>query len=488
MSPYNKTAKSFIRSLSEAEVPYCFKIALIIPLLKKETLDADIFKNYRPIANLAFLSKVLERIVASRLNAHTDGHPNSESKQSSYKKHHSTETALIKIQNDILNAIDQQKCVVLLLLDLSAAFDTVDHSILLNRLKYRFGISGKAHQWIASYFETRRQAVLIDGNRSEEHIQTCNVPQGSVLGPKFFLDYESPLGDIIRAHGLSAHFYADDTQLYLAFRPCDQAAAIAKLEECVVDVRHWMAANYLKLNEEKTELMFLGSTQNLAKLTLDTVQVGDVKIDSSHKVRNIGATFDPNAKMEYQVNATCKSAWYRIYQIGKIRPYLTQDETKSIVHAYVTSKLDQNNSLLIGCPDHLISKLQKVQNAAAKIIFRAKKYDHVTILLKDLHWLPTPQRIVFKVLLLCFKALHDEGPSYIRDLLKWHTPSRSLRSSHELLLEIPKTRLKSFGDRAFSAAAPRLWNSIPLALRSSPSTTTFKAHLKTYLFKDAYDC
>ena len=249
-----------------------------------------------------------------------------------------------------------------------------------------------------------------------------------------------------------------------------------------------MADNFLKLNDEKTELLFLGSSRNLSKLTIESVQVGETQVKSSNHVRNIGATFDPNLKMEQQVSVTCKSAWYSLFQIGKIRPYITQDETKSIVHAYITSKIDQNNSLLIGCPDHLTAKLQKVQNAAAKIIFKAKKYDHVTVLLKDLHWLPASKRIIFKVLLLCYKALHDEGPQYLKDLLKWHTPSRVLRSSNEHLLVIPKTKLKSFGDRAFSVAAPRLWNSLPLTLRRSASTDAFKRNLKTFLFKEVYDC
>ena len=476
------------RSLLEAEVPACFKIAIIIPLLKKETLDPDIFKHYRPISNLAFLSKVLERIVSTRLCSHTDNHPNSERLQSSYKKFHSTETALVKIQSDALTSIDQQKCVVLLLLDLSAAFDTVDHAVLLDRLKTRFGIQDQALQWIISYFNDRRQTVVIDGHKSKEHTLTCNVPQGSVLGPKFFVDYESPLGNIIRSHGLTAHFYADDTQIYLSFTPGNEDVSIAKLEACVGEIRQWMASNFLKLNDEKTELIFLGTAQNLTKLTTTSVKVGDCTIEPSQDVRNIGAIFDKNLKMDKHVLSTCKTAWFRLYQIGKIRPYLSTEEAKSIVHAYVTSKIDQNNSLLVGCPDNLINKLQKVQNAAAKLIYKAKKFDHVTHLLKELHWLPAPDRITFKVLLLTYKALHGEGPLYLRNLLHWHLPSRTLRSADELLLKVPKTRLKTFGDRAFQAAAPRLWNSIPISIRQSSSTNIFKRSLKTHLFKTAYDC
>ena len=476
------------RSLSEAEVPDSFKLAIIIPLLKKETLDSDVFKNYRPISNLAFLSKILERIVSVRLNSHTDSHPRSEIFQSSYKKYHSTETALLRIQNDILTSIDSKNCVALLLLDLSAAFDTVDHAVLLDRLEHRFGIKGKALQWIISYFANRKQSVIIDGEKSEERILTCNVPQGSVLGPKFFVDYESPLGDIIRSHGLSAHFYADDTQIYLTFNPDNASTSISQLEKCVTEVRNWMAANFLKLNDDKTELIFLGTHHGLSKLSLNSLQIGDCTINSSDVVRNIGAMFDNHMDMKSQVNTTCKATWLRLYQIGKIRPYLSVEETKSVVHAYITSKLDQNNSLLFGCKDTLIKKLQKVQNAAVRLIFQLKKFDHISEHMKELHWLPVFYRIRFKILLLTYKAINDLGPTYLKELLIWKIPKRSLRSSNDILLTIPITKLKTYGDRSFKAAAPKLWNSLPKEIRESDSVTSFKRALKTHLFKEAYKC
>ena len=150
------------------------------------------------------------------------------------------------------------------------------------------------------------------------------------------------------------------------------------------------------------------------------------------KVRNTGAMFDSEMKMGTQVNTMCKSAWFHLYMIGKIRSYLSDDQTKSVVHAYVTSKLDGNNALLIGPRrDYLIDKLQLVQNAAAKIITKSKKFDHVTPLLRQLHWLPISKRITFKVLLLVYKSFNDMGPVYLRDLLIYYKPKREgLRHDH----------------------------------------------------------
>jgi hypothetical protein len=475
------------RSLEDSEVPSSFKKAIVTPLLKKSHLDPENLKNYRPISNLPFLSKVLEKCVLHRLHAHTDDHPLQEPMQSAYRQFHSTETALLKVQNDILHAIDNKQCVFLVLLDLSAAFDTVDHGVLLKRLEERFGVTDQALQWIRSYLFERKQSIVIDGTSSKEQIKTCDVPQGSVLGPDLFKDYESPIGELVRSLGLQLHLYADDSQIYLAFSPGEnEPSSLETLEQCISLIRSWMAENYLKLNDDKTEFIILGTQQNLSKTTTSQIKIGDCCIEPSNQVKNIGATFDSSMKMDKQVTNTCKAAWYQLHQVGKIRKYLTIDQTKNVIHAFVTSKLDQNNSLLAGIPDNLSSKLQRVQNAAAKIVYRMNKYDHVTCLLEELHWLPIQQRIIFKLLLLTYKSLNGEGPQYLRDLLTWHKPQRSLRSSNLLQLKVPKTRLVTYGDRAYEATAPRLWNSLPLEIRNSKSTVTFKKNLKTHLFMSAF--
>ena len=168
------------------------------------------------------------------------------------------------------------------------------------------------------------------------------------------------------------------------------------------------------------------------------------------------------------------------------RRYLSQDTTEILIHAYITSKLDNCNSLLYGIPAYMINKLQTIQNAAARIVTFTKKTEHITPVLCKLHWLPVQYRIIFKVLLLVYKGLNCLAPNYISELLHYRTSSRSLRSSSQRLLSIPRTSLKTYGDRAFSVAGPRLWNKLPLLLRSSNTLTVFKKNLKTYLFKFAF--
>ena len=192
-------------SLESGVVPGCLKKALVRPLLKIASLDADCLKNYRPVSHLSFISKQTERVVAARLNEHMSQFELFEPLQSAYKARHSCETSLIHVQNNILRAMDQGKVGILLLLDMSAAFETVDHRTLLGRLHTEIGIGGTALDWFESYLVDRHQVVSIRDEHSDPCLLHNGVPQGSVLGPQLFTAYTSPLGRIIRAHGLDYH-------------------------------------------------------------------------------------------------------------------------------------------------------------------------------------------------------------------------------------------------------------------------------------------
>lgn len=473
-------------SFENAKVPACYKIAAVIPLLKKLLLDPEVFKNLRPVSTLPFVSKTLERVASKRLVDHKNKNSLYVKMQSAYREGHSTETALVRIENDILRAIDTGKCVFLVLLDMSAAFDTVDHNVLLKRLSDRFGIRSSTLNWVSSYLENRRQFVMVQGCKSKEQLLECNVPQGSVLGPGLFGDYCSPVADIFTKHGVEFHLYADDTQVYLSFNLDQEAEALQQLELCISEVRLWMANNYLKLNDDKTEFMILGSAHNLKKIKTTAVTVGDTKVAASSCVKNIGAKIDQHLKLDNQVATTCKGAWFNLYRISRIKKYLSDKQLKTVVQAFVISKLDQNNALLIGSPKSLTSKLQSVQNAACKLICGIKKYDHVTPSLIELHWLPIEQRVKFKVLLLCFKSMNNHGPAYLKELITPYVPSRCLRSSSSNILVVPKSKTVAYGDRAFSVAAPGLWNKLPTHFRTCDTVNSFKRQLKTFLFKEAF--
>ena len=475
-------------SLENGFVPPALKKAVLKPLLKKPSLDHNVLGNYRPISNLKSISKITGKIVADRLNNYLTANNLHEPFQSAYKHRHSCETALLRVQNDILQSLDKRKCVVLLLLDLSAAFDTVDHAILLNRLQSRFGISGVALHWFNSYLSNRSQFVSLEDVSSDSLDLHCGVPQGSVLGPILYLLYTSPVADILRYHNMSYHLYADDTQLYIPFSHNDDAdisLTTTKIESCLKDIADWMTMNKLKLNTDKTELLFLHSN-TISLKSIPSIHFANDVLKPSGKARNIGVIFDTTLSMVPHINNVCKTAYYHLRNIAKIRKYLSYRTTETLIHAFVTSKIDNCNSLLFGLPKCLISKIQSVQNAAARIITLSRKSDHITPILIDLHWLPVSERVKFKILLTTFKAIHQMAPSYISDMISLYKPPRLLRSSSGISLKHQNYNMKTYGHRSFSVCAPELWNSLPLSLRNSTNLAFFKSSLKTFLFKQVF--
>jgi hypothetical protein len=213
-----------------------------------------------PISNLAFLGKVIERAAIKQFVTYLTENNLFANSQSAYRQYHSTETALLRVCNDILRSLDEQRGeVILVLLDLTAAFDTIDHALLLQRLSQRYGIGGKVLQWFGSYLHQREQSVLIESDTSESLALEWGIPQGSIGGPILFVSYTAPVEDIILAHGLSCVIYADDTQLYITMKSHDRSMAIEKIESCIRDVKTWMNQNYLVLNETKTEVLHFTS-------------------------------------------------------------------------------------------------------------------------------------------------------------------------------------------------------------------------------------
>ena len=248
-----------------------------------------------------------------------------------------------------------------------------------------------------------------------------------------------------------------------------------------------MRKNKLQLNDSKTEVMIICSVHNHSKVNIPRIQVGDSKIQPVSVVRSIGAQLDETLCMRSHVNSLCSRAHFYLWNISKIRHLLDRRTTATLVHAYVTSRWNNGNALLCGLPQTLLSKVQRVQNAAARLVCLTGQGEHITPVLKELHWLPVRQRISFKVLVLTYQALHGTAPHYMTDLPSRYQPTRSLRSRDALLLTAPQSRLTSFWDRAFQHAAPRLWNGLPISLRSANNRNSFKKALKTFLFKDAYN-
>ena len=242
-------------SLSSDKFPKKFKYAVVKPLLKKRKLDSTDLKNYRTISNFSFLSKLVERIIANRLLTYPTSHDLLAKFQSAYPKFHSSETALVYLQNDILVALEAGPLTALLLLDLSAAFDTIDRNILIHRLQYWFGILSTALNLLPSFLSDRYQIVIACNSNSQPVLLEYGIPQGSVLGLLLYSLYTTPLLSVIPKYpGIRSHFYADDTQIYLSFSP-EETTVFSLIESCIRDIFSWMVANKLSVNPNKTEYL-----------------------------------------------------------------------------------------------------------------------------------------------------------------------------------------------------------------------------------------
>ena len=410
------------KSLSSGVFPSQLKSATVRPVIKDENGDTNDYKNYRPISNLAFLSKILEKCVLKQLSHHLDTNNLHAEHQSGYRPNHSCETATLAVYNDLLCISVTKKQVVLLLLDLSAAFDTINHTTLLRKLRVQFGINSTVLNWFNSYLDSRSFTVKIGDSKSTSFFLRIGVPQGSILGPILFILYIKDLEDIARKHGFSIHLYADDSQLYLEFNPLIDSVNDFKdrILTCLSEIKDWMMCNHLKLNAEKTELLFLKQRYGIDINNLDLITSDSGEpITPSTVVKSLGVYIDNSLTFEDQVNAIVKGCNINLRNLYMIGSKLSFDLKKQLIHSLIHSKLDYCNGLLFGLPQSIIQKLQHVQNAAVKFLFgyHSKSWVHATTLLEKAHFLPVHHRIFYKIALMTYKCINNIAPAYLANNL-----------------------------------------------------------------------
>ena len=371
---------------------------------------------------------------------------------------------------------------VLVSLDLSAAFDVIDHRILLSRLQHSFGISGTALAWLRSYLTDRRQFVR--AGHASSHITLCptGVPQGSVLGPLLFSCYTSPISSIVSSFNMHIQQYADDTQVFLALSANNLTAQLTNFTTCLDALHAWLSYNGLSLNASKSEAILFGTHQRLRRFPIiPSITVAGTTVPLSDSIKTLGVILDKNLSFRAHTSAVCRSAYYHLKALRHIRPSLTDDMACTLGASVIQSRFDYANSILFNSPAYNIARLQRAQNSLARVVLPKLSNLPTDSLFRHLHWLPVDKRIQFKVAVLTYKTISLGQPVYLRSLLNYYQPSRSLRSSGQQLLSLP-TVSTEYGKRSFSYSASRLWNSLPSDIRTCPSVNSFRSHLKTHLF------
>ena len=289
------------------------------------------------------------------------------------------ETSLIKLINDILWAMERQEVTALTALDLSVAFDTVDHEILIEVLEHQFGITNSALNWFKTYLYPRKFIVDVDGHHSREIDLKFSVPQGSLAGPVLYLAYASTLRYVIPDTSMiNLNGYADDHSLNKNFRAdnrIEENSVIKSLEACMDDIKDWMDSNRLQMNATKTEFIMFGSKKQLQKCTTEALKVNDDMVPTSEIIKYLGAWLDQHLSFKIHIMKKCQIAMMNLQRIKAICHMLSQEACHQLMLGLVMSHLDYVNAILINLPQREIQKLQRIQNMAAKVVLCKNKYE-----------------------------------------------------------------------------------------------------------------
>ena len=311
------------------------------------------------------------------------------------------------------------------------------------------------------------------------------------MGPLLYILYTADIPEVCRQAGLATHLYADDIQSYVHVFPQESLQAVQSMMTALDRLNDWMKVNRLRLNQGKTQFMWIGRGRMLDKIDRDGIQARFPDMEFLTSVNDLGVVLDENLDMDEQIGNTCRSSYYHLRQIRSIRHSLSDVAARMAIQAFVTSRIDYCNAALLGLSSASIDRVQHVMNSAARLLLKLPKFSQISVRMRDeLHWLPVSLRIQFKVILTMWKCVAGYAPDYLRDLchlLSTISDRRQTRSSvaSRFLLEVPRARTVTMQKRAFAYAGPTLWNNMPETIRSSAllvSSDTIKKQLKTLLF------
>ena len=377
--------------------------------MKKSNLDPELLSSYCPVTNLRFMSKVVERVVFEQINLYLESNNLRSKNQSAFRCSHSTETDLLKVFNDLLCYLDESRCVKYIGFDLSAAFDIIYHQFLFEILMKKIGLQSVALLFIKIYLSNRSQQVIINGCLSGDVKVKTGVSQGSVLGPLLFSCDMLPLEDKLKELEINYHFYAHDTVLYFLFG--------SALSQCVFDniltsIQRWFSNAKLKLNADKSEYMIIRKCKIVKHGLLRLPEDGNY----TQQVKVLGFDIDCQLTLQRQINFVCSNSFYYLRKVWSIRDQVKTSVLIELIRVLMLSRVDYCNSLYYGLPNFLLAKIQRIMNLAARLIFRLSPSTPISSNLKQLHWLPIRQRIIFKILLYAHCFVHQPGklPLYYR--------------------------------------------------------------------------
>lgn len=469
-------------SLMTGIFPKMWKLAIVHPIPKVQSPDLP--GDYRAVSILPALSKGLEYIVHSQITEHLKSNNLLDSQQSGFRKGHSTSTALLKITEDISQAMDKKQLTILTLLDFSKAFDCVDRDILLAKLK-KMNFSENSIQWTCSYLTNRYQRTVVEGNSSSWSEVTLGVPQGSILGPLYFCLFINDLSSSLRTSRY--HLYADDLQIYNHTDHNSLNATIDAINLDLISLCDWTEKNGLKLNPSKSQAIIVGHRRSIMQIErqgLQNITIYNTKIKFTKTVKNLGITFDENLSWNDHVKNICQKVYRCLHPLKRLKKFLPQTIKTRLIQTLIMPIFDYCDVVYNTLGVDLAARLQRMHNTCIRYMLNLKLDDHISPVLKRNSWLNLKNRRLLHTQCLLHKLLCTSSPRYLSSRFNKLSAFHQIhtRSQTNTVLAIPR-HFTSFYSKSFTISAARNWNTIPEELRQLSSSRSFKNKYKQLLLK-----
>lgn len=459
--------------------PLKWKAANIIPVPKIS--NPTKICEFRPISLLPILSKVLEKVMQEQLTNYFNTHDVFSLCQSGFRSFHSTTTALLKVSDDILTAEDKGENTVLILLDYSKAFDTLDHNILLLKLRY-FGLSENAIKLMKSYLTDRVQRVVIGEKSSEFLNNKKGVFQGSILGPSLFTVYTADFAKSIKF--CSIHQFADDIQIYFSFPSKNTCIAVNQINTDLQVIVEVSKSHGLLLNGSKTQMILFGKNRNAIIGNEDfSIKIDNNLLTPIDSARNLGLYFDSRLRFDYHISTLIQKSYRKLHTLYMNKDYLTTNIKLRLCETLILSAIAYCDTVYWpALTSNDKRSLQKIQNSCLKFSYGKRKYDHVTPLLDQSEWFTLDERYVIHMSSLTYKLMFYGIPKYLTLKLIRNCDVHSRETRHKWRFSIPKHKSSKF-QRSFSYNSVKIFNSLPPTICSSCSVSSFKKAIKKFIYE-----